>query len=102
MSTRIRRTLWIFLSDHQMRLQLECTKDSDIRLCSRSLFFFAFVLVFLVDNRSQVYRRVLGYYSSGPAEDGFDMRKPLAKDLVEKKSMVPLGRPVQPSEVGVK
>jgi N-terminal acetyltransferase B complex catalytic subunit len=47
----------------------------------------------------QVYRRILGYYSSGPAEDGFDMRKPLKDD---RKCMVPLGRPVQPSEVGVK
>jgi N-terminal acetyltransferase B complex catalytic subunit len=48
----------------------------------------------------QVHRRVLGYYSSGPAEDGFDMRKPLARDNL-KSSAVPMERPVKPDEVGV-
>ena len=48
-----------------------------------------------------VYRRVVGYYSSGPPEDGFDMRKALPKDL-EKKTETPLGRSVSPNEVGVK
>ena len=48
-----------------------------------------------------VYRRVVGYYSSGPPEHGFDMRKALPKD-VDKKTEAPLGRSVTPDEVGVK
>jgi N-terminal acetyltransferase B complex catalytic subunit len=48
-----------------------------------------------------VYRRVLGYYSSGPAEDGFDMRKALPKDTT-RATEKPLGRPAKPEEVGVK
>lgn len=37
-------------------------------------------------NRYSVYRRVLDYYSDdpiggGPAEDAFDMRKPLKRDM---------------------
>lgn len=46
-----------------------------------------------------VHRRVLGYYSSGPAEDGFDMRKPLARDRL-RASAVPMDRAVTPDEVG--
>ncbi|KAG0458414.1 hypothetical protein HPP92_023276 [Vanilla planifolia] len=43
-----------------------------------------------------VYRRVLRYYSG--EEDGLDMRKALSRD-VEKKSMIPLKRPVTPDEL---
>ncbi|KNC47890.1 N-alpha-acetyltransferase 20, NatB catalytic subunit [Thecamonas trahens ATCC 50062] len=42
-----------------------------------------------------IYRRVLGYY--GDSEDAYDMRKALRRDP-EKKSMVPLDRPVLPEE----
>lgn len=42
-----------------------------------------------------LYRRVLGYYAG--EEDAWDMRKAMLRD-VEKKSMVPFGRPVQPEE----
>lgn len=45
----------------------------------------------------RVFRRVLGYYSSGPEEDGLDMRKALSRDP-DKKSMVPMTRPVHPHE----
>ncbi|RWR77726.1 GNAT domain-containing protein [Cinnamomum micranthum f. kanehirae] len=43
-----------------------------------------------------IYRRVLRYYSG--EEDGLDMRKALSRD-VEKKSMIPLKRPVTPDEL---
>ncbi|XP_010322767.1 N-terminal acetyltransferase B complex catalytic subunit NAA20 isoform X2 [Solanum lycopersicum] len=43
-----------------------------------------------------VYRRVLRYYSG--EEDGLDMRKALSRD-VEKKSIIPLKRPVTPDEL---
>eukprot|EP00008_Paramoeba_atlantica_P007797 CAMPEP_0201489668 /NCGR_PEP_ID=MMETSP0151_2-20130828/23268_1 /ASSEMBLY_ACC=CAM_ASM_000257 /TAXON_ID=200890 /ORGANISM="Paramoeba atlantica, Strain 621/1 / CCAP 1560/9" /LENGTH=171 /DNA_ID=CAMNT_0047875343 /DNA_START=57 /DNA_END=572 /DNA_ORIENTATION=+ len=43
-----------------------------------------------------VYRRVLGYYSG--EEDAFDMRKALQRD-VERKSIIPLDRPVTPEEL---
>ena len=43
-----------------------------------------------------VYRRVLNYYSG--EEDGFDMRKAMRRD-VEKKSIIPLKRPVHPWEI---
>lgn len=43
-----------------------------------------------------VYRRVLGYYSG--EEDALDMRKALSRD-VEKKSIIPLTRPVNADEV---
>lgn len=43
-----------------------------------------------------VYRRVLGYYSR--EEDAFDMRKAMSRD-VEKKSVIPLKRPISPSEL---
>ncbi|KAL0418734.1 UNVERIFIED_CONTAM: N-terminal acetyltransferase B complex catalytic subunit NAA20 [Sesamum radiatum] len=43
-----------------------------------------------------VYRRVLRYYSG--EEDGLDMRKALSRD-VEKKSVIPLKRPVTPDEL---
>uniref|UniRef100_A0A0A9H7Z6 Sgb102 n=1 Tax=Arundo donax TaxID=35708 RepID=A0A0A9H7Z6_ARUDO len=42
-----------------------------------------------------VYRRVLRYYSG---EDGLDMRKALSQD-VEKKSIIPLKRPITPDEL---
>lgn len=42
-----------------------------------------------------LYRRVLGYYSG--EEDAWDMRKATSRD-VEKKSVVPLGRPAKPEE----
>ncbi|KAF3775451.1 N-alpha-acetyltransferase 20 [Nymphaea thermarum] len=43
-----------------------------------------------------IYRRVLKYYSG--EEDGLDMRKALSRD-VEKKSIIPLKRPVTPDEL---
>ncbi|MBA0553589.1 hypothetical protein Golob_012759 [Gossypium lobatum] len=43
-----------------------------------------------------IYRRVLRYYSG--EEDGLDMRKALSRD-VEKKSIIPLKRPVTPDEL---
>ncbi|KAJ7972785.1 N-alpha-acetyltransferase [Quillaja saponaria] len=43
-----------------------------------------------------IYRRVLCYYSG--EEDGLDMRKALSQD-VEKKSIIPLKRPVTPDEL---
>ncbi|KAL9331782.1 hypothetical protein ACSQ67_001392 [Phaseolus vulgaris] len=43
-----------------------------------------------------VYRQVLRYYSG--EEDGLDMRKALSRD-VEKKSIIPLKRPVTPDEL---
>ena len=50
-----------------------------------------------------VYRTVLGYYSAGkndPAEDAYDMRKPLSKDKERKKSsVIPLKEPITPDEL---
>jgi len=72
----------------------------------------------------RVYRRVIGYYSGGPAvgggqeeeedgkvgskkqqqpqkrqtEDALDMRKAMPRDIFEK-SVVPLPRPVRPHEL---
>lgn len=43
-----------------------------------------------------VFRRVIGYYSKG--EDAFDMRKAMPRD-VNKKSVIPLDRPVYPEEL---
>ncbi|CAL9131333.1 FR47-like protein [Musa troglodytarum] len=43
-----------------------------------------------------IYRRVLRYYSG--EEDGLDMRKALSRD-VDKKSMIPLKRPINPDEL---
>eukprot|EP00455_Lapot_gusevi_P009021 TRINITY_DN14006_c0_g1_i1.p1 TRINITY_DN14006_c0_g1~~TRINITY_DN14006_c0_g1_i1.p1 ORF type:complete len:173 (-),score=10.63 TRINITY_DN14006_c0_g1_i1:31-549(-) len=43
-----------------------------------------------------VYRQVIGYYSG--EEDAYDMRKALPRD-VHKKSIIPLPRPVYPSEL---
>ncbi|XP_038896854.1 N-terminal acetyltransferase B complex catalytic subunit NAA20 isoform X1 [Benincasa hispida] len=43
-----------------------------------------------------IYRRVLRYYSG--EEDGLDMRKALSRD-VDKKSVIPLKRPVTPDEL---
>ncbi|KAI3449644.1 hypothetical protein Pfo_006309 [Paulownia fortunei] len=43
-----------------------------------------------------VYRRVLQYYSG--EEDGLDMREALSRD-VEKKSIIPLRRPITPDEL---
>jgi len=43
-----------------------------------------------------IYRQVIKYY--GDEEDAYDMRKALVRDR-DKKSMVPLGRPVYPHEV---
>ena len=43
-----------------------------------------------------VYRRVIGYYSG--EEDAFDMRKPLSRD-VDRKSAIPLPKPVYPDEL---
>ena len=44
----------------------------------------------------EVYRTVLGYYSS--EEDAYDMRKALPRDP-GKKSMVPLPHPIRPEEL---
>lgn len=43
-----------------------------------------------------VYRRVLGYYMR--EEDAFDMRKAMPRDT-QKKSVVPLTRPITPDEL---
>ncbi len=43
-----------------------------------------------------IYRRVLGYYSQ--EEDAYDMRKALVRD-VEKKSVIPLKKPVKPEDL---
>ncbi|OIV91330.1 hypothetical protein TanjilG_01948 [Lupinus angustifolius] len=43
-----------------------------------------------------IYRRVLRYYSG--EEDGLDMRKALSRDI-EKKSVIPLKRPITPDEL---
>ncbi len=43
-----------------------------------------------------VYRRVLGYYSG--TEDALDLRKAMPRD-VQKKSIVPLERPIHPHEL---
>ncbi|RVW54892.1 N-terminal acetyltransferase B complex catalytic subunit NAA20 [Vitis vinifera] len=43
-----------------------------------------------------IYRRVLRYYSG--EEDGLDMRKALSRD-VQKKSIIPLKRPITPDEL---
>ncbi|KAJ3153772.1 N(alpha)-acetyltransferase 20, NatB catalytic subunit [Geranomyces michiganensis] len=45
-----------------------------------------------------VYRRVLGYYSGADAEDAFDMRKALPRD-VRKESVIPLPHPVRPEDL---
>jgi len=45
-----------------------------------------------------IYRRVLKYYSAGPEEDAFDMRRALPRD-VDRRSIVPMGRSVHPSEL---
>ena len=45
-----------------------------------------------------VYRRVLGYYTGSHHEDALDMRKALPKD-VNKKSVIPLTRPIKPEEL---
>lgn len=44
-----------------------------------------------------VCRHILGYYS-GDDEDAYDMRKPLSRD-VERKSAVPLPKPIQPEDL---
>jgi N-terminal acetyltransferase B complex catalytic subunit len=44
----------------------------------------------------EIYRQVLGYYSG--EEDAYDMRKSLSRDP-GKESMVPMDRPVSPSEL---
>ena len=44
------------------------------------------------------YRRVLGYYSGDDPEDAWDMRKALPRDK-EKKSIIPMDRPILPSEL---
>ncbi len=46
-------------------------------------------------------RRVLGYYGGyggDSAEDAFDMRKALARD-VKKTSVIPLRRPIKPEDL---
>ena len=45
-----------------------------------------------------VYRTVIQYYSGDVDEDAYDMRKALSKDS-EKKSMIPLERPVHIDEL---
>lgn len=48
-----------------------------------------------------VYRQVIGYYTSSgpdhPAEDAFDMHKALPRDK-DKRSMIPIPKPVMPGE----
>jgi N-terminal acetyltransferase B complex catalytic subunit len=43
-----------------------------------------------------VYRRVLEYYAG--EEDAFDMRKALSRDI-DKKSIIPLKKPVRPEQL---
>lgn len=43
-----------------------------------------------------VYRRVLGYYSG--EEDAFDMRKAMKRD-VNRRSVIPLKKPVRPEDL---
>jgi len=43
-----------------------------------------------------VYRQVIGYYSG--EEDAYDMRKPLSRD-VDRKSAIPLPKPVYPEDL---
>lgn len=43
-----------------------------------------------------VYRQVLGYYST--EEDAYDMRKAMPRDR-DKKSIIPVGRPIYPYEL---
>ena len=45
-----------------------------------------------------VYRRVLEYYSGSSPEDALDMRKALSRDI-DKKSIIPLSKPVRPDEL---
>lgn len=45
-----------------------------------------------------VYRTVLGYYSGDEAEDAYDMRKALPRD-VHRKSVVPLRKPITPAQL---
>jgi len=47
-----------------------------------------------------VYRTVLGYYSGGvdASEDAYDMRKAMPRDK-NKETVVPLDKPIQPSEL---
>lgn len=45
-----------------------------------------------------IYRRVIKYYSGNPEEDAFDMRRALPRD-VHRKSIIPMDRPVLPSEI---
>ena len=45
-----------------------------------------------------IYRQVINYYSGGPEEDAYDMRKACPRD-VNKKSIIPLNPlRVMPSE----
>lgn len=44
------------------------------------------------------YRRVIGYYSGESAEDAFDLRKALPRDI-HKESTIPLDRDVEPHEL---
>ncbi|XP_044981261.1 uncharacterized protein LOC123448439 isoform X2 [Hordeum vulgare subsp. vulgare] len=53
-------------------------------------------MVASVNSGYVVYRRVLRYYSG--EEDGLDMRKALSQD-VDKKSIIPLKRPITPGEL---
>jgi hypothetical protein len=54
------------------------------------------ILCRVLKPRPFVCRRVLAYY--GGEEDAFDMRKALSRDT-EKKSVIPLKRPVRPDEL---
>ncbi len=54
------------------------------------------LLVWALQFGYSVYRRVLGYYSG--TEDALDLRKAMPRD-VQKKSIVPLERPIHPHEL---
>ena len=45
-----------------------------------------------------LYRRVLEYYTGSSPEDALDMRKALSRDI-NKKSTIPLSRPIRPCEL---
>mmetsp|Transcript_29152 Transcript_29152/g.69410 ORF Transcript_29152/g.69410 Transcript_29152/m.69410 type:complete len:176 (-) Transcript_29152:275-802(-) len=91
------------------RLGLAKTLMEDLESTSSQVYNAYFVDLFVRASNSLAismyekfgyikYRRVLGYYSGDDPEDAWDMRKALERDK-EKKSTIPLGRPIHPSEL---
>lgn len=55
--------------------------------------------IFMYENLNYVkFRRILQYYTGNPLEDAFDMRKALLADK-ERKSVVPMTRPIHADEL---